>query len=173
MAIEVKPTCVNAYYGLGLVYKAKDDMANMVVNMDKAIEFGGDNPKAAKYVKKAKSATSKALVNAGAKEIQREHGKKAVEYINLSFNYAPGNANAYYYLALSYNKTQNWSEAITATNKAISMETGDKGDLYFALGQAYEGKGDKAGACAAYKNVTSGVNVETAKYQMTQVLKCN
>ncbi len=173
MALEILPTCVNAYYGKGLVYKSKDDYKNMVINMDKAIELGAENPKAAKTVKKAKSTTSKTLVNAGAKEIQREHGEKAAEYINLSFKYAPGNANAYYYLALSYNKTQNWNEAITAANKAISMETGDKGDLYFALGQSYEGKGDTTGACTAYKNVISGSNVETAKYQMTQVLKCN
>ncbi len=45
--------------------------------------------------------------------------------------------------------------------------------MYFALGQAYEGKGDAGGACTAYKNVTSGPNVEAAKYQITTVLKCN
>ena len=173
MAIEIKPTCVNAYYGKGLVYKSKNDMANMIINMDKAIEYGADNPKAAKYVKKAKSTTSKALVNAGAKEIQKEHGKKAAEYINLSFNYAPGNSNAYYYLALAYNNTKNWDDAIAAANTAIGMETEDKSDTYFALGQAYEGKSDTAGACNAYKNVTSGANVEVAKYQIEQVLKCN
>ncbi len=173
MAIEIVPTCVNAYYGRGLVYKAKGDMANMVISMDKAIEYGADNPKAAKYVKKAKSTASKALVNAGAKEIQKEHGKKAAEYINLSFKYAPGTAMAYYYLALSYNKIQKWNDAISAANTAIGMETEDKSDMYFALGKAYEGNGNAAGACTAYKSVTSGPNVEAAKYQMTQVLKCN
>ena len=173
MALEILPTCVNAYYGKGLVYKSKGDYKNMIINMDKAIELGADNPKAAKTVKKAKSTTSKTLVNAGAKEIQREHGKKAAEYINMSFNYAPGNANAYYYLALAYSKTNSWDDAITAANKAVGMETGDKGDMYFALGQAYEGKGDAAGACTAYKSVTTGPNIEAAKYQMTQVLKCN
>ena len=173
MAIEIKPTCVNAYYGKGLVYKSKNDIPNMIINMDKAIEYGADNPKAAKYVKKAKSTTSKALVNAGAKEIQKEHGKKAAEYINLSFNYAPGNANAYYYLALAYNNTKNWGDAIAAANTAIGMETEDKSDTYFALGQAFQGKGDDAAACDAYKNVTSGPNIEVAKYQITQVLKCN
>ncbi|MBC8320612.1 MAG: tetratricopeptide repeat protein, partial [Bacteroidetes bacterium] len=40
IALEVEPTCVNAYYGKGLVYKSKDDMDNMVVNMDKVIEYG-------------------------------------------------------------------------------------------------------------------------------------
>lgn len=173
MALEILPTYVNAYYGKVLVYKSKDDMTNMIINMDKVIEYGADNPKAAKIIKKAKSTGSKALVNAGAKEIQKEHGKKAAEYIVSSFNYAPGNAKAYYYLTLAYNKTQNWDEAITAANKAIGIETDDKSDMYFALGQAYEGKSDATGACTAYKSVTSGPNVEAAKYQITQVLKCN
>jgi len=172
MAIDINPNCVKGFYGKGLVYKSKGDYKNMMINMDKVIEIGADNPKAAKTVKKAKSTTSKTLVNAGAKEIQIEHGKKAAEYINMSFNYAPGNANAYYYLTLAYNNTNSWDEAIASANKAIGLETGDKGDMYFALGQAYEGKGDVAGACTAYKSVTTGPNVESAKYQITQVLKC-
>ncbi len=172
MALEINPNCVKAYYGKGLVYKSKGDYTNMIINMDKVIEVGAGNSKAEKTVKKAKSTTSKALVNAGAKEIQREHGKKAAEYINMSFKYAPGTASAYYYLSLAYIKTSNWAGAITAADKAITLETGDKGDIYFALGQAYEGKGDTAGACTAYKSVTTGPNVEGAKYQMTQVLKC-
>ncbi len=173
MALEIQPTCVNAYYGMGKFYKAKDDMANMVISMDKAIEYGADNPKAAKTVKKVKSYASKTLVYAGAKEIQIEHGKKAAEYINLSFNYAPGNAYAYYHLALAYNNTKNWDDAIAAANTAIGMETEDKSDTYFALGQAYKGKGDTSLACSAYKNVTSGPNIDFAKYQIEQVLKCN
>lgn len=173
MATEILPNYTKAYYGKGMVYKAKDDMANMMVNMDKAIELGASDPKAAKIVKKAKSTTAKSLVNAGAKEIQKEHGKKAAEYILSSFKYTPGNAKAYYYLTLAYNNTKNWGEAINTANEAIEMETGDKGDIYFALGQAYEGKGDTAEACSAYKKVTTGSNVEVAKYQITQVLKCN
>jgi len=173
MALEIKPTCVNAFYGKGLVYKSKDDMENMVASMDKVIEYGADNSKAAKTVKKAKSTASKALVNAGAKEIQKDHGKKAAEYINLSFNYAPGNAKAFYYLTLAYNNTQKWGDAIVAANKAISMETDDNSDMYFALGQAYEGNGNADGACKAYSSVTSGPNVDAAQYQITQVLKCN
>lgn len=174
IALEVEPTCVNAYYGKGLVYKSKDDMDNMVVNMDKVIEYGTGDSKAAKTVMKAKSTTAKALVVAGAKEIQNGNGKKAAEYIVSSFNYAPGDAQDYYYLALAYNKTQNWDEAIVAANKSIGMKPEkNKSETYFALGQAYEGKGDATGACNAYKNVNSGPNVDVAVYQITQVLKCN
>jgi len=34
--------------------KPKMTMANMVINMDKVIEFGADNPKAAKLCEKSK-----------------------------------------------------------------------------------------------------------------------
>jgi len=174
MAIEILPNYYKAYYGLMLVYKSQDDFTNMMTSADKVLELGEGNTKAEKTVKKTKSTTSKALVNAGAKEIQNGSAKKAIEFINNSFNYAPGNSNAYYYLALAYSKEKNWTEAISAAEKAISIEPEkDKGDIYFALGQAHEGNGDSANACAAYKNVTTGPNVEAAKYQMTQVLKCS
>lgn len=173
MAIEILPTYPNAYYGRGLVYKAKDDIANMIISMDKAIELGATDSKAAKIAKKAKSTMATTLVNEGAKEIQKQNGKKAAEYIVSSFNYSPGDAKAYYYLSLAYNNTKSWDKATEAGNKAIGLEADDKGDMYFALGQAFEGKGDASEACKAYKNVTSGPNVESAKYKIAQVLKCN
>lgn len=174
MATEMLPNYVNAYYGLVRVYKSQGDMAKMMASADKVIEYGADNAKAAKIIKKTKVTTSKTLVNAGAKEIQKEHGKKAAELIESSFNYAPGNSTAYYYLALAYAKTKSWDNSIKAAKMAISLESEkDKSDMYFALGQAYEGKGDGGEACVAYKSVTGGPNVEAAKYQMTQVLKCN
>lgn len=174
MAIEILPKYYKAYYGLTLVYKSKDDMANMMANADKVLELGADNAKAEKTVKKTKSTVSKALVNAGAKEIQNGNSAKAVEYINNSFKYGAGNANAYYYLTLAYSSEKKWDEAIASADKAIAMEPEkDKSDIYFAKGQALEGKGDTAGACGAYKSVVSGPNVEAAKYQMTQVLKCS
>jgi len=172
MAIEMDAKCIKAYYGKAAVYKSKKDYDNMMIDVDKVIELGGDNAKLAKTVKKANTLASKALFNAGLKELENKNGKKAIDYINMSFKYAPGTANSYYYIALANNISKNWSDAITAANKAISLETGEKSDMYFALGQAYEGNGDAAGACAAYKNVTAGGNLELAKYQITQVLKC-
>lgn len=174
MAIEILPNYYKAYYGLMLLYKSQGEYAKMMTSADKVIEIGATNPKAEKTVKKTKSTTSKALVNAGAKEIQEGSAKKAIEFINNSFKYSAGNANAYYYLALAYSKEKNWTEAISAAEKAIATEPEkDKGDIYFALGQAHEGNGDSANACVAYKKVTTGPNIEAAKYQITQVLKCS
>lgn len=173
MATEISPKYYKAYFGLMLVYKDQDDMANMMANADKVLELGASDTKASKTVKKTKSTASKALLNAGAKEIQSGSSKKAIEYINDSFKYADGSSMSYYYLALAYNKENNWAEAISSCEKAISMDPEkDKSDIYFTMGQAYEGNGDSAKACESYKKVSTGPNVDAAKYQITQVLKC-
>ncbi len=174
MAIEIDPKYYKAYYGLMQVYKSQGNMESMMANADKVLELAEGNTKAAKTIKKTKSTASKSLVNAGAKELQNGNTKKAIEYINSSFNYSAGGSSAQYYLALAYIAEKTWDKAISAAQKAISMEPEkDKSDIHFALGQAYEGIGDSANACAAYKSVTSGGNVEAAKYQITQVLKCS
>jgi tetratricopeptide (TPR) repeat protein len=171
-AHNIKPTCVISYYGKGLVWKEKGDMGKMMTNMDKAIELGATEPKMDKYVSKAKTAASKALVAEATEEITKEHGDIAAKYLNDSFKYKAGNADTYYYLTIAYNKSSNYSNAAEAANKAIGMKEGDKSDIYFELGVALAGTGDSGGACGAFKKVTSGPNVDAAKYQIDQVLKC-
>ncbi|MEJ2595413.1 MAG: hypothetical protein P8100_09875, partial [bacterium] len=103
----------------------------------------------------------------------KEHGEEAAQHINDSFKYKAGDADAYYYLTVAYNKSKNFNKATEAANTALGMQQGDKSSIYFQLGQALEGQGNTSGACDAYKQVTSGPNVEAAKYQMTQVLGCS
>jgi len=172
MAHQEKADCAISYYGKGLVFKEKGDMNKMMENMDQAIKIGSEQPKMAKYADKAKNAAGKALIAEATQEITREHGKEAVQLINDSFKYESGNADTYYYLTIAYNKSKQYAQAAEAANKALSMKAGDKSDIYFELGQALEGNGDAAGACDAYKKVASGPNVEAAKYQITQKLKC-
>ena len=172
MALNIKPTCVKAFYGQGMVFKAKGDMEKMMEKMDKVIENGDGNSKAAKTVAAAKSTSSKALFNAALTALQDNKANKAIEYINYSFKYADGNADSYYYLAVSYNKAKKWSDALQSAEKALTLKEGDKSDIYFEQGQAFEGNGDNANACGAYKKVTGGANVESAKYKITTALKC-
>ncbi len=172
-ALKVDPNSYGAYYGKGLVYKTQNNMDQMMAMMDKVIELGETNPKAAKTVQKAKSNAYTALFNEGAKEIQKDHGELAAKYITDSFKYGEGTSDSYYYLSLAYQKTSDWDAGIEAANKALELKDGDKSNIYFTVGQLNEGKGDAAAACAAYKNVSGGPNVDAAKYQMTQVLKCS
>lgn len=171
-AHAVKSSCVISYYGKGLVWKGRGDFDQMMVNMDKAIELGASEPKMAKYVAKAKTAASKALVAEATEEITKEHGKVAAQYLNDSFKYKQGTADTYYYLTIAYNKSKAYSKAAEAANTALGMKEGDKSDIYFELGQALQGKGDASGACGAYKKVSTGPNVDAAKYQVEQILKC-
>jgi len=172
-ALELQGNNLDALYGLGLVFKSKGDMENMMNYMDKIVEYGASNPKSAEDVDKAKSSASVALLNEAAKALQDKDSQNAITYINDSFKYEPGNADAYFNLSLAYYMSKDWDNSVTAAKKALELKEGDKSGVYFQLGQALEGKGDSSGACNAYKNVTSGPNVEAAKYQITQVLKCS
>ncbi|NOX86154.1 MAG: tetratricopeptide repeat protein [Chlorobi bacterium] len=172
-ARTVNPKCVISFYGESIAYKDMGDMEKMKASVEKAIEYGSENPKMKKYADKAKTVAAKALLSEATKELQKEHSATAVKYFNDSFKYKPGDAEAYFYLAIAYNKLKKYDDAITAANKAIEMKQNDKSDIYFQLGLAYEGKGNTAKACSSFKKVTSGDNVEAAKYEMTQKLKCS
>jgi len=171
-ALKVKPNCVNAIYGNCLVAKEKGDMPHMMTIVDQLGKMGATDPRAAKTYAKAKSMAFKTLLNNGATELQKEHASKALAYLQDAAKYHSGTSTLFYYTALANLKLSRWSAAVTAANKAIALEKNDKSDLYFALGQAYQGKGDKTNACKAFRNVVKGPNVAAAKYQMNQVLKC-
>jgi len=171
-ALAYKEGCVNAYYGQGLAFKGKEDIDAATKSFEAVVANGEGNTKAAKTVKKAKSAGQKMLEANAAKELQIEHTQKAIDYLNKSLDFGANSANTYYMLALAYNKQKKYADAISAANTGINLEAGDKSNLQFELGKAYEGKGDSANACTAYKAVVSGPNVQAAAFQIKEVLKC-
>lgn len=171
-AIELQGNNLDALYGLELVAKSKGDMENIMKYADMIVDYGSGNPKSAEDVANAKSAASGALLYEAAKALQDKDSQNAVIYINDSFKYAPGDSDAYTNLSLAYYMGKDYDASIEAANKALELKEGDKSGIYFQLGQALEGKGDASGACAAYQKVTGGPNVDAAKYQITQVLKC-
>lgn len=171
-AHKVKPDCAISYYGKGLVYKEKGDMDKMMQNMDEAIKLGDEHSSMKKYGDKAKDAAGKTLLAVATEEITKEHGDVAADLINKSFKYEKGTADTYYYLTIAYVKSKKYADAVTAAKKALDLQSGDKSNIYFELGQALEGTGDVSGACDAYKKVTAGPNVDAAKYQITQKLNC-
>ena len=86
--------------------------------------------------------------------------------------YYNANPTAYYCLAYSFNKQENWAAANKAAKKGTTLGQEDKSNLFFELGRSYEGLGNNEKACDAYGNVTDGPNKQLAIYQRTQVLKC-
>ena len=171
-ALKENASCYNAYYGNVLLAKEKKDMQTMMSTTDKIGELAASSTKAAKVYGNAKYVTFTTLLNSGATELQKRHPQKALEYLADAKKYHAANADVYYYTALANVSLKKWDAAIAAAKKALSMQTTEKSDTYFTLGQAYQGKGDKAAACSAFKNVVKGPNVAAAKYQRTQVLKC-
>jgi len=169
-SLSYKADYYKAFYGLGLVYKKKEDLSLVRENMDKAIAGAEDDEK---IISNAKNAVTSSYQKAGALQLQSGKYTAAIENLLISLEYDNTEPRTYYYLAISYNGLSKWDDAIAAANKALELQTEDKSDIYFELAKAQEGKGDKASACANYKNVTGGNNVEAAKYQIGQVLKCN
>ena len=172
-AQAVNPNCVISFYGESVAYKDMGDMDKMMASADKAIELGSKNTKMSKYATKAQTVAAKALLAEATKELQIEHAETAIKYFKESFKYKPADAEAYYYMAIAYNKLKKYDDAIAVAKKSIEMNPNDKSDVYFQLGLAYEGKGDTANACSTFKKVTTGDNVDAAKYEMTQKLKCS
>ena len=74
---------------------------------------------------------------------------------------------------MAYNSAKQFTKGIEAAKKALELKKeGDKNPIYFVLAQAYQGAGDNANACKYFKMVKQGPNVDAAKYQVEQVLKC-
>ncbi|MCK9401187.1 MAG: tetratricopeptide repeat protein [Bacteroidales bacterium] len=169
IALSYKPGYYKAYYGLGLVYKKQENLPLMKESLDKAISMAGDD---AKTIGNAKDAMTSAYQKAGAVALQASKYSVAVENLLASQVYNNTEPRTYFYLAIAYNGLSKWDDAIAAANKALELQTEDKSDIYFELGNANEKKGDAAAACDNYKKVTAGNNVAAAKYQIEQVLKC-
>ncbi len=172
LALKEDSSSYQAYYGKSLVAKEKKDMTTMMAMVDKIGKIATTSSKAAKVYSNAKYVTFTTLLNAGAEQLQKTHPQKALEYLADAKKYHAANADMFYYTALANVSLKKWDAAISAAKKALGLQNTEKSDIYFTLGQAYQGKGDKADACKAFKKVLKGPNVAAAKYQIKQVLKC-
>lgn len=169
-AISFMADYYKAYYSLGLTYKKQDKIAEMKTAMDKVLELAPADDKTATN---AKSVTATTFLNEGAVALQKGAYTEAIEHLNVSLIYDEAEPKTHYYLAFAYQNIKDFDNTIASAAKAIELSYEVPGDAWFLIGQANEGKGDTAAACEAYKKVTDGPNVEPAKYQVTQVLKCN
>jgi len=149
------------------VYGVTDNLPKMSETLDAitAIEPAGE------IALKGKEFAAKRYSTAGAKALKAKNYTDAIALLSKSIAYGE-DAKSYNYLGIACSSLKKWDDAIVAFNKAIALETKDKSELYFQLGTALQGKGDNAGACDAFKKVTTGPNVKGAEYQIKQVLKC-
>lgn len=172
-ALGYNAKCVDAFYGKGMTYKAMEELDLAASAFDQVIDFGAGKKSAAKKVASSKEAAQKMFEAKAAAELQIEHNTEAIALLNNALKYSQTSHNSFYLLALANNKLRKWDATIEAAQKALVLEGADASALNFELGKAFEGKGSAASACAAYKKVTNGPNVEAAKFQIKEVLKCN
>ncbi len=167
------PKCIRAFMGKESVYKDKGDFTKMKEYADKAIEAGAGSSKQAKRVQQAKKIAYLGLYKAGGEELGKGNSSKAIAFFNDALKYGNGDADLFLNMALGYNALKKFSKGIEAAKKSLTLKgDGDKNAIYFVLAQAYQGAGDNTNACTYFKKVTAGPNVDAAKYQVEQVLKC-
>ena len=174
IAIEKDPEFAKAYYSKGLVYNKLKDPVKMKEAFDLSIQKAEAKGNS-KTSSRSKNTARKYLTTFAVKSIQKEKIDDALNFLDQATEYGEGNANTYYYYAISYNKKKKWAEAIKAGNKALELEKDEKAanaKIYFELGTAYYGNGDSTSACNAYKEAAYGDHVEQANYQIKEVLKC-
>ena len=172
-ALSSNPDCIRAFMGKETVYKETGDLTKMKEFADKAIAVGTSNPKQAKRAEKAKKIAYLGLYKIGGEELSKGNSTKAITYFNDALKYGSGDANLYLNMAMGYNANKNYKKGIEIAKKSLSLKgDGDKNAIYFVLAKAYEGAGDNTNACATFKKVVAGPNVDAAKYEVTQVLKC-
>ena len=169
-ALKTDPKFFRAIYGKALVYVMQDDLENAEATYKELLTAAGPDDE---LVKRTAGSLGKKYAVAAAKAVKANKPAEALTKVDKALSYGEENANTYYYQLLAANQLKKWDLAIGAAKKALPLEEKDKNKIYFELGKAYEGKGNKAEACNAYKQVTAGPLVQNAQYQMKQVLKCN
>lgn len=162
---------LRANYGKSLVYRKQNNVEAYKAELDYMVANGKEGDKT---VAKAKSTAVKFFANTQAgKAIQAGNFKKAVDMLEIGVSFGNVNAQAYFFAAVAHNNLSQWQKAIDAGNNAVAKEKKSKSNIYFELGKAYEGIGNKANACSSYKKVTDGPNLASAKYKIETELKCN
>ncbi|HNS18246.1 MAG TPA: tetratricopeptide repeat protein [Bacteroidales bacterium] len=168
-------TYAKAYLSKGLIYKKQDNQEAMIAALDQAIVFG-------KLANDEKTATTAGnvirdyLLVTGNKAVKAGNFQEALPLLVKSSTYGEPKPEVFYLLALCHNKDSQWDEAIKAAKQGIDLENESneaKAKFYYELGNAYIGKGENASACTAFKNALYGNYLESAKYQIETVLKCN
>lgn len=174
-ATEANPSYEKAYFGKALTYRKMEDTEKFLEAIDNTIEAALQSNKG-QIATKAEETARDYLLLRGQKAVQEKSYGEAAGMLDKVVVYDPDSKEAFYLLGLSHNALENWDKSMKAINKAIDLETGtgdDLAKLYYELGTAYYGMGDKEAACEAYSKAAVGGYKESAEYQMEHVVKCN
>ncbi len=174
--IERDSTYSKAYYQKAIVVKNMNskNLEEAIALFDKAIKMA-EKFNDSQIVTRAKESVREELVYRGSNATDEKNYDRAIELLNRALDYDPDSPNAHYRLAVAYNKTQSWQDAVDHAQESLDLSTGgktDKAKIYFELGTAYKGLGQKEDACTAFGNAAYGSFKSPAEHQMEYELKC-
>jgi len=173
-AIQLNPNYGTARYIQCFAVRSKGDPVAFEKTADKGIEVCASSNDS-RNLKSIQKLARDYFLQLGSKAISKNKYQEGVTLLQTSLKYDQSYKDTYYYLAVAQNGVKDYQSAAKSANRGLSLETGTpekKAKYYFALGNALKGQGDKAGACAAYKNALYGPFKEGAKYAIEQELKC-
>lgn len=170
--LTINPGYSNAIYNKALIYIKQNNSDAYGQTIDLYLE----KLKAANDTVKIKQVSAQALEyfrSAGSKANQAEKLDDALVLLNKAAKYG-NNKDLFYYFADVYNKQKNYDNGADYAKRGLDLETGTpeaKAKFYFQLAIAQAGKGQKAEACASFKNAMFGAFAEPSKVQRKN-LKC-
>lgn len=175
-AIEMNPNLPAPYYQKAVVLKRinPEDIETALEWYDLAID-AAERANDTRTLQNARNGAHDELVFRAVNLTEERQFDRAIELLNRALQYNSTSADAHYRMAEIYNLRSRWDSALEHANQALEYEGGgvtDRAKIYFELGTAYKGKGDKNNACEAFENAAYGQFSDPANHELQFVLKC-
>ena len=176
-AMELNANYAAPYYQMGVVMKAvnPNDIDQAMEWYDKAIEVA-DRTNDTRTLQSARNGARDELIFRAVNLAEDRSFNRAIQLLNRVLErYDSESADAHYRLAEIYNERGNWDDALRHSRRALELETGgvtDRAKIYFELGTAHKGKGEKTRACSAFENARYGEFTDPANFELQFELKC-
>lgn len=177
-ALRYDPDYTRAILGKGMVFAEQMKEKDMVQYLTRAIELA----KQAADEKTVETATlrlGKYFVNRGNIDLadidpEEPDYSLAIESFEKAISYNPAAADAYYMLAVIWNKNIEFDKAIENSKKALEFETDATkiGAINLELGNGYFGIAEYSLACEAYNKAMVGPIAEKAVAKKEKVPGC-
>lgn len=154
-------------------YAKSGDMEKAEELYKGVIELGAKNSKYAAIAEQAKDAYASDMLSNSMEDVKSGKYDDVKVTVEKVFEVAPGNATAYMMLLQAANAAKKYDDVVANGSAAVEAQLTEEGksNASMLVGAAYQNKGDKAKAIAAYKAVTAGPNVAAAKGAITELSK--
>ncbi|HEY9731181.1 MAG TPA: tetratricopeptide repeat protein [Drouetiella sp.] len=145
-ALSINKNSADAYYNLGVIAEGKGDLQGALSNYKSAARI---NPSDTDLASAISSLENKLQDQASAAEHQRQVAQQAAQ--DQQEQRKQDSLKQMINTAATAYKNRDYDKAISNL-QYVSQQAPNDGDVLYALGQAYKGKGDYSRARAAYNN---------------------